>query len=79
MAIRSNSKLHELSGSKLTFIEDTLAQHHGLIVDYAHMQTAIISQKTNLKTRRTTCIAELKAMREKMVKICAHIMSKGQN
>ncbi|ERN16502.1 hypothetical protein AMTR_s00031p00056300 [Amborella trichopoda] len=67
----SKFEVQELSGSRLASIENTLAQHHSLIVDYSREKTVIIAQHTDLKTCGTTHSAKLKAMREEMLKMCA--------
>ncbi|ERN10355.1 hypothetical protein AMTR_s00026p00081160 [Amborella trichopoda] len=68
-ALRGESDVCELSGARLTSVDDLLTQHQGLMADYARKQVALISHQTDLKDCGVVGIAELRTMREEIAKM----------
>ncbi|ERN04959.1 hypothetical protein AMTR_s00080p00155380 [Amborella trichopoda] len=77
-ALRSESELRELNGVRLTYVEETLTQHHGLR-EYVWGQSSCIARKSNLKARGVDRVPELTALREEIIRMSLrHCEEKGE-
>ncbi|ERM97378.1 hypothetical protein AMTR_s00127p00030460 [Amborella trichopoda] len=72
-ALQREYEVQKLCGARLTSLEDSLAQHQNLMIDYNEKKISLLSYQDSFKKKDTTYLTKIKDVEEEMAKLQAYL------